>query len=588
MAAPRRRPQRADEDSPAWVVLLLGCLIGLAAAAATFPPEFLVPRAGQAFAPSGDAAQHAIAQRYFIAAPWGWPPLLITGLDAPRGTHLAFADGIPLLALILRPAASWLPPGFHGIGLWYAIAHALQPVAAVWALRGTGERRFWPAIGVALAALAMPAWLARYGHAALTGHFLILLAIGWYFRLVARQGVWRWVGALATAVAALLVHPYLAAMVLAVLGAVPLTLLLRGDRGWAWAALGMAATIGTVAGLMAGFGYLGATGDGGYGQFAMNLLSPFWPYRSGLLPGLAAAEIDATGKGGWEGYNWLGAGLLAALAGCLLLAPRASAAGLLRHGGLLLVLAGLTALAISHRVGFGTRIVFDPGPVPAALEQFRASGRFFWPVAYALLIGGFATLAQLGRAGPWLAAAFGALQLADSLPIRADLRSWAHARTPWVIEAGALRPLMASATYLTLLPSWSCIAPGANQTFEQAHQVLALASEVALPVSTMHLARWRERPRCDDESLAAAPFRPGELRLILPAALPQALPLLPEAEARCRMLGIAMACVDPPAIVLPAMPPLPEEPAPEPVPEPPVVRWEDAAPPDTGGGSSSR
>ena len=108
----------------------------------------------------------------------------------------------------------------------------------------------------------------------------------------------------------------------------------------------------------------------------------------------------------------------------------------------------------------------------------------------------------------------------------------------------------------------------------------------------MQLARWRERPRCDDAALAAAPFRPGELRLVLPASLPQALPLLPEAEARCMMVGAAMACRDPAPFALPATPPEPAAPAPEPraepVPEPPAVRWEDAVPPDTADGVSSR
>lgn len=586
MAALRRRPHEADEGTPAWVALVCGCLIGLAAALATFPADFLLPRAGEDFAPIGDAAQHAIAQRYFLASPWSWPLLLIPDLDAPRGTHLAFADGIPLLALILKAGAAWLPAGFHGIGLWYLVAHVLQPPAAIWALRGTGERRLWPAIGIGLAAVAMPAWLARYGHAALTGHFLILLAIGWYVRLTDQQGVIRWVGALLTSVAALLVHPYLAAMVLAVLGAVPLTLLLRRERGWVPAGLGVVACAGAVAALMAGLLYLGAAGDGGYGQFAMNLLSPVWPYRSGLLPGLALAEIDATGKGGWEGYNWLGAGLLATICACLLLAPSATLESLRRHAGLLLVLAGLSALALSNRVGLGARIVLDLGPVPAVLEQFRASGRFFWPVAYAALVGGFAVLARTGRAGPWLVVGFGALQVGDSLPIRADLRAWAHARPAWVIEAAALRPLMAEATFLTLLPSWPCIAPDDAATFNQVHQVLALASETALPVSTMHLARWRERPRCDDAALAAAPFRKGELRLILPASLALALPLLPEAEARCSMLGAAMVCRDPAPLALPATPPAPAEPAPEPA--PPAARSEDAAPPDTGDAASSR
>jgi hypothetical protein len=536
-------PNRAsDKGSPRLAAYLAAALLGLLQAALIFPAAFLFPHAGGDAALVGDAAQHAIAQRYFIADAWRWPPLLARNMNVPEGVNIAFADGIPLLALPLKMAAPLLPPGFHGIGLWYAIATVAQPVAAVWALRGAGERRLLPALGIALAALAMPAWLARYGHAALTGHAAILVALGLYLRLVRGQTPGLWLAAVLAMVATLLIHPYLAAMALALLGAVPLTLLGRGDRGWAMAAAGVAVSAAAVGGTMAAFDYLGATGDGGYGRYALNLLSPVWPYRSLLLGGSIAREIDATGFGGWEGYAWLGAGLLAGLALVVLLRPGTVRATLRRHAGLALVLAGLTALAVSHRVGAGERVVLDLGTVPGFLEQFRASGRFFWPVLYALLVATVTLLAGAGRGGPFLALALGLVQVADTAPIRRDLAAWASARPAWTLEARALRALMAEAERLTLLPSWPCIAPTATSSFEQAHEALALASERALPVSTMHAARWRSPPVCDDAARAAAPLAPGELRLILPDAVPALGPLVPDGGTRCRAVGEAVAC----------------------------------------------
>ncbi|GGG16227.1 hypothetical protein GCM10010964_00650 [Caldovatus sediminis] len=523
-------------------------LLGGALALALLPPDFLLPEAGRPWKPVGDAAQHIVAQRYFLRDPaWHWPPLLAPHLGtAEGGTNIAFADGIPLLALALKPLAAWLPPGFHGIGLFYGLAMLAQPLAALWCLRGSGERRLLPGLGAALAAASMPAWLNRYGHAALMGHFLLLLGLGLYLRLVGRQGARLWGAAAALAVAALLVHPYLAAMVLALLGAVPLTRLLRpGAPGVGAALAGCGAAGATVLLAMAAFGYLGATGEGGYGQFAMNLLSPVWPHRSGLLPGLVAAEVDATGHGGWEGYNWLGAGLLAGVAAALLLRPRALAVTLRRHAGLALALLALTLLALSHRVGAGSAVVLDLGAVPAVLGQFRASGRFFWPVAYALLIGVVAVLARHPRRGlgAALALAVGLLQFADAAPLRAALRDWAAARPGWTLDAPALRALFARHARLTLLPSWSCIARGAERDYAEALEALVLASETALPVSTMYVARWRGAPpACRDAALAAAPLGPGELRLILPGAVAQALPLVPRAAERCVALGEAVAC----------------------------------------------
>ncbi len=440
---------------------------------------------------------------------------------------------------MLKGLRGVLPEGFHGVGLFYGLAWLLQPAAAVWALRGTGERRLLPALGIALAAASTPAWIGRFGHAALSGHFLLLLGVGVYLRLVSRPGRGLWSGAVLLQVLALLVHPYLAAMTLALLGAVPATRLLRGQP-FVRAAGGVALALTAVLGVMAAFDYLGAKGDGGYGQFAMNLLSPVWPAGSGVLGLPWSPQLDATGHGGWEGYNWLGLGLLFALGSAVLARPAAAWGMLRRHAGLGAVMIALTALAVSHEVGFGRRIVLDLGDAPAALEQFRASGRFFWPVTYVLLVGAVALLA---RTAPILCLAAGLLQFADAAPLRAAISGWAGQHQAWTVEAPALRAEFGRAASLTLLPSWPCVDHRTGgETFSTLLEVLSLASERAVPASTMYVARWRTPPRCRDEALAAAPLAPGELRLILPAAQAALAPLVPEAATRCVPIGELTAC----------------------------------------------
>jgi hypothetical protein len=527
-----------NETIAGWPAWTAATLIGLALALALLPAAFVLPATGQDWRLAGDIAQHVVAQRYFIASPWGWPPLLVPTLGA-GGTNIALADGIPLLALPLKLLAPLWPVGFHGIGLWHAIVVVLQPVAAVWCLRQTGERRLLPAIGVALAAAATPAWLARHGHAALMGHFLLLLALGTYLRLARATSVAAWAWAVTLSLAALLTHPYLALMVLALLAAVPLTVLVRGDARWWRAAVGVAACALAVAVALATLGYLGAAGEGGYGRYALNLLSPLWPARSAVLP-IVTAEIDATGMGGWEGYNWLGAGLVAGLAALLLGQRAAVAAAVRRHAGLALALLGLTLLAVSFRVGLGDRVVLDLGPAPAILDQFRASGRFFWPVGYALLIAVAVLLARIPRTGPALVLLVGLLQWVDAAPNRAALAAWADRRLPWSVDAAALRPAIAEARTLTILPSWVCIPAEGHATRERVQELLLLASERAVPVNTMQLARWRHPPRCTDAETAAAPLARGELRL----ALPEAASLLGDAP-ECRPLGGLIACRGP-------------------------------------------
>lgn len=484
-----------------WVWLIsAGVVLGLAAW--LFPAAFLWPGAGGPWRPVGDAAQHAVAQRYFIASEWGWPPLNVGLLS---GMNLAFADGIPALALPLKALAGWLPAGFHGIGLWYALCWVALPVSAAWAIAGAGRIAM---ISVAVLAVSMPAFIMRFGHAALCGHFLLWLALGLYLRLVGGRRLWP--AAAALQVGALLVHPYLAVMVLAVLAAAPLTLVLRRQRAGRalWAVVAAAGAMGLV---MAGFGYFGASGDGErlYGAFALNLLSPVWPFRSWFLGFGITAEIDATGHGGWEGYNWLGLGLWIAIAVLLVWRPRAVLAGLRAHAGLALACLGLTALAVTTRIGLGSAVL-DLGAAPGLLEQFRASGRFFWPVGAALLLGAATLLARQGRVGTAVLAVCAVVQFIDAAPARRALHDWARTQSPWRLDAAALRPLLASADRVVLVPSWPCTAPDDHATREALLEMLALASETPRPINTMYAARWPGGPpRCEPPG----PPAPGELRL---------------------------------------------------------------------------
>ncbi len=482
---------------------------GLGVALWLFPNDFLFPGAGGPWRPLGDAAQHAVAQRYFMASEWVWPPLNVAMLG---GLNLAFADGIPIIALPLKLLAPALPPGFHGIGIWYALVWILTPMCAAWAMAGAGERRVLPLLAVAVAAASMPAFIMRFGHAALCGHFLLWLGLGFYLRLLAGQRVWPW--AVALQGGALLVHPYLAVMTLALLAAVPVSLVLR-RAPWRGAALGAAGGLALVGGIMTVLGYLGAVGDGQrwYGAFALNLISPIWPYRSWFLGSGVAAEIDATGHGGWEGYNWLGFGLWCGLTVLVIARPLAVLRGLRRHAGLVLACIGLTLLAVSTRVGLGGSVLFDLGQAPALFEQFRASGRFFWPVGAALLLGVAVLLARQGRAGVIALLALAVLQFLDAAPARQALQDWARAQHPWRMDAAALRPLLAGAERVTLLPSWPCTAPEDHATREALLEMLALASETPRPINTMYAARWREAPVCTDDRTRATPPAPGELRL---------------------------------------------------------------------------
>ncbi len=521
------------------------CAIGSGLVLYVFPQSFLFPPSLQTQALEGDMAQHVIGQRYFIADAWRWPLLTARNLNTPEGVNIAFTDSIPLMALILKLLAGLLPSGFHGVGLWYGLSWLLQPVAGVWCIRAAGERRLLPALCMAVVVISVPAWWARYGHAALTGHFLLLTGLGAYFVLVRHGGTLRWLAVGALQAGALLTHPYLWLMTMSLLTAVPVTLGLRHRRGWrgaavGWLLIGLACLLA-----MYTLGYLGTRAPGGFGRYGLNVLSPFWPAHSWLMP-VNLARVDARGSDGWEGYNYLGAGVLLGVVLVALLNGRWIREGLRRHPGLVLVLLGLTVMALSNEIAIGNRVVvnlYRPLPI---LEQTRGSARFFWPVAYALALGVMVGLARLPRRAIRAVLLLGVtgLQFVDATRLRDGLSAHlAYAVKPWTIDAEALRPIFAAHRSLTLLPRWFCM-PSEDVAGQQAMEleVLALASETALPANTMYVARWRRLPRCNDQALARAPLRSGEIRVLLPSVRDVYAPLVPDSARICRPVGTLTVC----------------------------------------------
>ena len=323
----RRRTQgtRRHELADAYLILrqrlaayLTALLIGSVFVLRVFPHWALTGGLPPGAPPRPDFAQHVIGQLYFFAQPWNFSVgslrglLVARGLDAPDGLNIALTDSIPMLSLLAKLLRPVLPPFEQTITLFQAAAWLLQPVAAVFAMRSAGERRWLPAVAVSLMAVSMPTFLHRLWHAALSGHWFLLVALGLYFRIVrgSRPAV---AAACVLPVVLLLVHPYLMLMASVLLLAAPLTLRLRGDPRWRGSLAAWVASSALV--LLAGgvLGYWGSGSDGGYGYYSMNLAGPFWPTLSGLFPGIAYTPADATG-GQAEGYQYLGLGLLGLVA----------------------------------------------------------------------------------------------------------------------------------------------------------------------------------------------------------------------------------------------------------------------------------
>jgi len=447
-----------------------------------------------------DWQHHFIAWQFFRDEPWHFPPGLITTYNAPIGTAIGFTDSVPLAALALKPFSPLLPHPFQFLGGWLLICFVLQGMA------GASITRLWTAnaalqIAGGVLFVLVPTLFGRVGHVALTSHFLLLFSLWLYFREATRPA--SFAGCAALGLIAGLIHPYLAVMALAIVAALSLRRLLSEHTSMASRARSASVPVaGYTGGLVAGWwasGLLSIPGASdltsiGLGQYSMNLLAPIAPVGwSSLLPELPLAnELQS-----FEGFQYLGAGLLALL-------PIAAALVLWRRDWQwrtvipLGVVCALCALyALSPRVTLGSHVLFDvTSPTLERLAVFRATGRFFWPAAYAIVafvISAVVTRLRPAAAVAVLTAAI-VLQLVDVGGHYETVRTTAHSDAfhawPQPLQSPLWRTALPHYRRLLMYPPEQC-GPAAVPYIQPAF----LAANYGLSINTGHLARANRTAR---------------------------------------------------------------------------------------------
>jgi hypothetical protein len=489
--------------------------------------------------PGGDLAQNLAGHLALQEGGWDWPPLVAGNLMPPHGVSIAMTDSNPfmsLLAKLLHTVLGWSQP-VNLLGLWLAACWTLQPIAAVYALRGLAPSIRWEGtLAASILGVLFPALLFRVGHVNLCAHFVLLGAIGLVARRL-RPLTWRdWIAPCLLMTAAVMFHPYLFVFAGALFCAPWLQAAIerRPDVKRSFGCF-VASAVFPVVLFFVLSGTLGA-GSTGFGYYSMNLFSPVWPAYSALF-GSNWPILDATG-GQYEGYNYLGAGGLGLLLVTLLLLLWRRP--LLRPWrGLLLVLLGLFLLALSSKIYAGHQLLISFGVHlwNQVFGSVQSSGRAFWPVGYALLLAGIATVsARLPRAAAAaILAAACLLQWIDTGRLRAyaqDYYAGADAYPPPLT-------LRAGARLLSTVPA--CTASEAANT---AAAALGLAAvRAGMQLAYIKLSRppsWFNCEKVLSDGLEL-PVQPGELRVFLD------LPALP--NLRLSALGPATECRKQPGLV---------------------------------------
>jgi len=505
----------------------------------------------------GDWVPHYFGWHYFRQEPWHWPPGAVHGYYAPLGTSIGLTDSIPLVGYALKPFAVWLPSPFQYLGPFLLASFALQGALGARLIGRRVESVAAQILGATLFVL-LPALLLRVGHAALCAHWLILWAL-----LVATREPSARFGAVSWAMLGLtsgLVQPYLAAMVLAVLGATAVTA--DGTpAGRRFTALG-AALAATVTGWWISGLFLLSGGTsltaGGLGYYSMNLLALVSPgdWSSFLPPLPIASEGQA-----YEGFQYLGLGILLVLAAALALAVRARGRGIaaeppvarLWSPWLIAVCLVMTAFAVSPVVTLGSRTLLNlDGRWTAPLALFRSSGRFVWPLVYLMLTSAIVTVARRGRGqtGVVVLALAVVLQLVDLRGAHTFRRQVAHdpAFHAWANPFADARwhEVAPAYAHLALVPPPQC---GASPIpYEGA---IALTARHGLTINAGVVARRDERARegyCRalDADIDAVRLRDDTLYVVTPAAA-GVLTRMGEGRVTCGAIGGVSFCTTPSA-----------------------------------------
>lgn len=514
------RPASVLAPTHAVIAWFLSFVIGCAGAWVLFPIPVLLGTAPFWTYPSGiaggswaDMATALSGYDAFVRDAWRWPLFHTFSLGGSAGANVVFTDSIPVVALLGRMLFRITGQVIPLFGAWSGLCLVGMALASTGLVRALGARGVPAAIAAAIIGVSMPALLARWGHLSLMAQGLLPLALIIYVKLYAEKqlsGAYVFACLSALCLASLLVHPYLFFMVTAVAAAALLQAasdrrLSRPAAAVILGALAMVLGICILAmGHLAGDGTISAAG---FGVFSTNLLSPIMPQVSGIIPGALPEIMDATG-GQYEGFVYLGAGLL-----LLALISYGSlrctlASRVRRHPFLAAVLIGFTALALSNDIYAG-QLHLLAVPMPDSLLRaagvVRASGRFAWLGLYLVAALAIVAVNQRPKAGLILLLAAG-LQWADADMLRRMVRQSVSHPSAAVLDTSAWRAVLPGLDHVVVDPPFLCLrdGPEVDWRMQAAMQVQLMASQSGTATNTVYAARTRPDcviPRLEGRSL---------------------------------------------------------------------------------------
>jgi len=542
--------------------ILIALVIGALYALNIFDVSFIFGQSVYWTQPLGDRITNMIGTIYFAQDNWRWPLFYVPILAFPEGANIIFTDSIPLLALAAKIVYKITGEWYNYFGFWIFACFLFLAAFVARTIKEGGGKDLVAIIGAVILALASPALLVRFGHASLMAHFMI----AWSFLLYLKFGrtsslrsstlQFALVASLSVVLQTyflLMVMPFFIAALIQ--SKIVKRISLRDTIVSFSVVVASIIFIAVIAGVI-GPGSSVASAWG-FGHYSMNIFSPFLPPRE-HLPSFVAKLItwdgngyswDATG-GQYEGYNYLGAGLLSLIIIHIAFSRSLIQETIKRNKLLVLMLTCLLLLALSTRVYFGSWLVLNLEPLNVLIKpligHFRTSGRFFWPIYYVLIV--FLVLLTFKRFSPNMARAViiaaVVIQLIDTQPLRHNMAQAAKQSYPQVLPKKEWTELLNEHKYVKQYPSFQCGGWANNRWPENNSnmELLLLAARLNKPSNSAYLARLFRN--CADELEEGLSFKLQDEGLYIYSgrAMTRHIERLPDFQERCREFKFGFVC----------------------------------------------
>jgi len=343
----------------------------------------------------GDASNAQNGWTFFKNDIWRFPLGKNPNYGLDISTSIIFSDSIPLFALIFKVFKNFLSENFQYFSFWIFICFFLQFYFSYLIIYKNTNNIYYSLIS-SIFFIISPIFIFRLGiHLSLGAHWLILLGyyVNFYCEEVAKKYFWFFLLILST-----LIHLYFTAMLFIIYFCFLIDTFYKNKKIKDFL-INSSFSLIIVLIFMFVFGYFEAEIMGavsrGYGKFGLDVLGIFDPQTNddSLDWSFFLNNIKGTSL---EGFNYLGLGGIILLTIGLVIYlfkiftnKNYFTRTIKNNLGLVLIILFLSSWAITSNIYFkGVEVFSFPlhNYILGVLSIFGATGRFFWPVYYLLII----------------------------------------------------------------------------------------------------------------------------------------------------------------------------------------------------------